>query len=69
VTTYTLTLTQTTRRQSQTGKGLHSHEEFNGLMANINPASENFKGRPKGKGQFIPGSCSVIVFCCYVDDE
>jgi hypothetical protein len=51
------------------GKGLHSHEEFNGLMANINPASENFKGRPKGKGQFIPGSCSVIVFCCYVDDE
>jgi hypothetical protein len=24
-------------------------------MANINPASENFKGRPKGKGQFIPG--------------
>jgi hypothetical protein len=29
-------------------------------MANINPASENFKGRPKGKGQFIPGSLKSI---------
>ena len=37
------------------GKGLHSKEEYDRLMALTNPALQTFKGAKPTKGQFIPG--------------
>lgn len=44
-----------TKGQFIPGKGLHTNEEFDRLMAIQNPALQTLKGRKKTKGQFIPG--------------